>query len=176
MTSVPWRFPTRDTTLIRSPRPHSPWPHTLYRFSRFLSNDWNFRTSDRNSSAFCSWSWGPFSTLGLLRPTDFLHLYQNKLRLIRCRLDHSKAVTSSTYHRCYKEIRAFCLLHRRDFLRSQQTVWLYGRSEHCHQFSILFMFLKFHSNFGLLYCRIINRCRTTWIADWTIARSLPLVQ
>jgi hypothetical protein len=31
------------------------------------------------SSAFCSWSWGPFSTLGLLHPTDFPHLYQNEL-------------------------------------------------------------------------------------------------
>jgi hypothetical protein len=30
------------------------------------------------SSSFCSCSWGPFSTLGLLRPTDFLHLHQNK--------------------------------------------------------------------------------------------------
>lgn len=29
------------------------------------------------------------------------------VRLLRCRLDHSKAVTSSTHHRCYKEICAF---------------------------------------------------------------------
>jgi len=73
------------------------------------------------------------------------------------------------------EIRAFCLLNGRDFLRSQQTVRLYGRSEHCHQFSILFVLLKSHSYFGLLYCCTITRCRT-WIADWTMARSPPLVQ
>jgi len=55
-------------------------------------------------------------------------------------------------------------------------VWLYGRSEHCHQFSFLFVPLKSLSYFGILYCCIIIRCRATWIADWTIARSLPLVQ
>ena len=38
----------------------------------------NVRTSDRNSSAFHSWGWGPFSTLGLHRRIDFLHLYQNR--------------------------------------------------------------------------------------------------
>jgi hypothetical protein len=128
-------------------------------------------------SAFCSCNWGPFSTLGLLHLTDFSHLHQNKLwHSSDADWTTARLLTSSTYHRCHKETHVFCLLHSRDFLRSQQTVWLYEISEHCHQFNILFVLPKSHSYFGFLYCCIIIRCRTTWTEDWLIAKPLPLVQ
>lgn len=83
MTTLTWRFSTRDTTVYSDHQ--GPIRLTSYTVPIFpflikqRAGMFGPQIGSTVSSAFCSWTCGTFLPFGLLHPTDFPHLYQNTL-------------------------------------------------------------------------------------------------
>jgi len=156
-------FYTRYDRLLRSPRPHSlDLIHCTDFPVSYQTKGRNVWTSDRKycqfgillmdlRHIFALWSTPPYRF-----PTS---ISKHTVRLLRHRLNHSKTVTSSNNHRCYKEICNFVFCIVDSFSVQNKRYDCMGDQNTAHQFSMLFVPLKSHSYFDLLYCCIIIRCR-----------------